>query len=185
MLGYTDDGSGKAELAESWETPDDVTYLFNFAPGRAVFQDGAPVDANAMQANMEFLQTDEEASLNARTNSGLANAASFGAVDDVTWRMVNSEPVGPTLAAFWTPGLSGALISPNAFETAHEHPVGAGPARPVEYRVGEHWLGRNGTATGITSTSTPTSWRPGSFPTRTTPGPNSLTGRSPMHVPPG
>ena len=64
VLGYTDDGSGKAELAESWETPDDVTYLFNFAPGRAVFQDGAPVDANAMQANMEFLQTDEEASLN-------------------------------------------------------------------------------------------------------------------------
>ena len=141
VLGYTDDGSGKAELAESWETPDDVTYLFNFAPGRAVFQDGAPVDANAMQANMEFLQTDEEASLNARTNSGLANAASFGAVDDVTWRMVNSEPVGPTLAAFWTPGLSGALISPNAFETAHTDPVGAGPARPVEYRVGEHWLG--------------------------------------------
>ncbi len=141
VLGYTDDGSGKAELAESWETPDDVTYLFNFAPGRAVFQDGAPVDANAMQANMEFLQTDEEASVNARTNSGLANAASFGAVDDVTWRMVNSEPVGPTLAAFWTPGLSGALISPNAFETAHTDPVGAGPARPVEYRVGEHWLG--------------------------------------------
>ncbi len=141
VLGYTGDGSGKAELAESWETPDDVTYLFNFAPGRAVFQDGAPVDANAMQANMEFLQTDAEASVNTRTNSGLANAASFGAVDDVTWRLVNSEPVGPTLAAFWTPGLSGALISPNAFETTHLDPVGAGPARPVEYRVGEYWLG--------------------------------------------
>ena len=141
VLGYTDDGSAKAELAESWEIPDDVTYLFNFAPGRAVFQDGAPVDANAMQANMEFLRTDAEASVNARTNSGIANAASFEAVDDVTWRLVNSEPVGPTLAAFWTWGLSGALISPNAFETAHTHPVGAGPARPVEYRVGEYWLG--------------------------------------------
>ncbi len=141
VLGYTDDGSAKAELAESWEIPDDVTYLFNFAPGRAVFQDGAPVDANAMQANMEFLRTDAEASVNARTNSGIANAASFEAVDDVTWRLVNSEPVGPTLAAFWTWGLSGALISPNAFETAHTDPVGAGPARPVEYRVGEHWLG--------------------------------------------
>ena len=142
VLGFTaDNGSAKAELAESWETPDNVTYLFNFAPGRALFQDGAPVDANAMQANMEFRQTDEEASLNARTNSGLANAASFEAVDDVTWRMVNNEPVGPTLAAFWTPGLSGSLISPNAFETAHEHPVGAGPARHLEYRVGEYWLG--------------------------------------------
>ena len=142
VLGFTaENGSAKAELAESWETPDGVTYLFNFAPGRAVFQDGAPVDANAMQANMEFLRTDEEASLNPRTTLGLANAASFGAVDDVTWRMVNNEPVGPTLAAFWTPGLSGALISPNAFETAHEHPVGAGPARPVEHVPGEYWLG--------------------------------------------
>ena len=142
VLGFTaDNGSAKAELAESWEIPDDVTYLFNFAPGRALFQDGAPVDANAMQANMEFRQTDAEASLDPRGNSGLANAASFEAVDDVTWRMVNSEPFGPTLAAFWTPGLSSELISPNAFETAHEHPVGAGPARHLEYRVGEYWLG--------------------------------------------
>ena len=140
-MGFTDNGSAQAELAESWETPDDVTYLFNFPPGRAIFQDGAPVDANAMQLNMEFLQTDEEASINTRTNSGIAGAASFEAVDDVTWRMVNSAPVGPTLASFWTPGLSGALISPNAFETTHTDPVGAGPARPVDYRVGEFWLG--------------------------------------------
>ena len=42
---------------------------------------------------MEYRQTDEVASLNTRTNTGLANAASFEAVDDVTWRMVNSEPV--------------------------------------------------------------------------------------------
>ena len=141
VLGYTDNGSAKAELAESWETPDDVTYLFNFTPGRALFQDGAPVDANAMQLNMEFLQTDAEASINARTNTGIAGAASFEAVDDVTWRLVNRERVGPTLGAFWTQNLSGALISPNALETTHIDPVGAGPARPVEYRVGEFWLG--------------------------------------------
>ena len=140
VLGYTDDGSAKAELAESWETPDDVTYLFNFAPGRAVFQDGAPVDANAMQANMEFLQTDPEASLNSITNSGLANAASFEAVDDVTWRLVNSVPVGPTLASFFTPTHSSNLISPSSLETAHTHPVGAGPARLVEHVTGEYWL---------------------------------------------
>ena len=141
VLGYTaDNGSAKAELAESWETPDNVTYLFNFAPGRAVFQDGAPVDANAVQANMEFLRTDAEASVNIRSSAGISNAASFEAVDDVTWRMVNSEPVGSTLAAFYDPLGSGALISPNALETAHEHPVGAGPARHVEYRVGEYWL---------------------------------------------
>ena len=94
-----------------------------------------------MQLNMEFLQTDAEASINARTNTGIAGAASFEAVDDVTWRLVNREPVGPTLGAFWTQNLSGALISPNAFETTHIDPVGAGPARPVEYRVGEFWLG--------------------------------------------
>ena len=140
VLGYTDDGSAKAELAESWETPDDVTYLFNFAPGRAVFQDGAPVDANAMQANMEFLQTDPEASLNSITNSGLANAASFEAVDDVTWRLVNSVPVGPTLASFFTPTQSSNLISPSSLETAHLHPAGAGPARLVEHVTGEYWL---------------------------------------------
>ena len=140
VLGYDDNGRAEAELAESWETPDDLTYLFNFAPGRAVFQDGVPVDANAMQLNMEFLTTDEEASANARANSGIANAASFEAVDDVTWRMVNSVPNGPTLAAFWTPGLSGGLMSPNAFDT-NTDPVGAGPARWVEHVPGESWLG--------------------------------------------
>ena len=140
VLGYDDNGRAEAELAESWETPDDLTYLFNFAPGRAVFQDGAPVDANAMQLNMEFLTTDEEASANARANSGIANAASFEAVDNVTWRMVNGVPNGPTLAAFWTPGLSGGLMSPNAFDT-NTDPVGAGPARWVEHVPGESWLG--------------------------------------------
>ena len=140
VLGYDDNGFVKAELAESWEIPDEVTYIFNFPPGRALFQDGAPVDANAMQANMEYIASDPDAAGNSRAQTAIADST-YEAVDDVSWRMVKEKPFGPTLVGFYSNPGAGMLISPAAFETAITDPVGAGPARMVNYQDGERWLG--------------------------------------------
>lgn len=140
VLGYDDNGFVQAELAESWEIPDDVTYVFNFTPGRAKFQDGAPVDANAMQTNMEYVASDPDAAGNSRAQTAIADS-NFEAVDDVSWRMVKEKPFGPTIVGFYSNPGAGMLISPNAIETAVTDPVGAGPARVVEYQDGERWLG--------------------------------------------
>ena len=139
VLGYDDNGRVQPELAESWEIPNDTTYIFNFAPGRAQFQDGAPVDANAMQLNMEYVQSDPDAAGNSRAQTAIG-ASQFGAVDEQSWRMVKDQPFGPTIVGFYGNPGAGMLISPNAFETAITDPVGAGPARVVEYQDGERWL---------------------------------------------
>ena len=139
VLGYDDNGRVQPELAETWEIPNETTYIFNFAPGRAQFQDGAPVDANAMQLNMEYVQSDPDAAGNSRAQTAIADSQ-FEAVDEVSWRMVKEEPFGPTIVGFYGNPGAGMLISPNAFETAITDPVGAGPARVVDYQDGERWL---------------------------------------------
>ena len=140
VLGYDDNGRVQPELADSWEIPNDTTYIFNFAAGRARFQDGAPVDANAMQLNMEYVQSDPDAAGNSRAQTAIANSQ-FEAVDELSWRMVKEQPFGPTIVGFYGNPGAGMLISPAHFETAITDPVGAGPARVVEYQDGERWLG--------------------------------------------
>ena len=140
VLGYDDNGRVQPELADSWEIPNETTYIFNFAAGRARFQDGAPVDANAMQLNMEYVQSDPDAAGNSRAQTAIANSQ-FEAVDELSWRMVKEQPFGPTIVGFYGNPGAGMLISPAHFETAITDPVGAGPARVVEYQDGERWLG--------------------------------------------
>ena len=145
VLGFNDDASWKGELAESVEIPDDLTYIFNMRPG-AIFQDGAPVDANAMHANMERVKATSDAAGGTRNADGISRAVSMGAVDDASWRMEISEPFGPTLAAFQAFPGTGMLISPDKFDIAVTDPVGAGAGKYVSYAeddrfIAERWDG--------------------------------------------
>ena len=137
MLGFDDSAAVRPELASALEIPDDVTYLFTMRDG-AIFQDGAPVDANAVQLNMERIQATEAVGLVAE---GIARAATMAATDDRTWQMVNSEPFGPTVSFFQAyPGTS-LLISPQNFDDVATNPVGAGAMKLVEEVPGESWTG--------------------------------------------
>ena len=140
VLGFNDDASWKGELAESVEIPDDLTYIFNMRPG-AIFHDGAPVDANAMQINMERIRDASDAAGGTRNADGIARAVSMGPVDDAAWRMENSEPFGPTLAAFQAFPGTGMLVSPDKFDIALTDPVGAGAAKYVSYAEGDRFVG--------------------------------------------
>ncbi len=139
VLGFDKAGRIEPELAESWELPDDVTYIFNMRPG-TVFQDGAPCDAHALQANMEYLRNTEDLAGQARAQAGISKSISREVVDDLSWRMVNSEPFAPTLVNFLASPGTGMLISPNHFETTITNPVGAGPMFQTEYNEGENWV---------------------------------------------
>ena len=140
MLGFNDDASVKPMLAESVENPDEVTYIFNMRPN-TIFQDGAPVDANAVQLNMERVKEQSDIGGGTRNGAGVARAVNLGPVDDLSWRMVNSEPFGPTLAAFQGFPGTGLLISPEHFDTALTDPVGAGHLKFVSYTEGEGFVG--------------------------------------------
>ncbi len=140
MLGFNDDASVKPMLAESVENPDEVTYIFNMRPN-TIFQDGAPVDANAVQLNMERVKEQSDIGGGTRNGQGVARAVNFEPVDDLSWRMVNSEPFGPTLAAFQGFPGTGLLISPEHFDTALTDPVGAGHLKFVSYTEGEDFVG--------------------------------------------
>ena len=140
MLGFNDDASVKPMLAESVENPDEVTYIFNMRPN-TIFQDGAPVDANAVQLNMERVKEQSDIGGGTRNGEGVARAVNFEPVDDLSWRMVNSEPFGPTLAAFQGFPGTGLLISPEHFDTALTDPVGAGHLKFVSYTEGEGFVG--------------------------------------------
>ena len=140
LLGFDDQARVIPMLASNVEIPDDVTYIFTMRAG-AVFQDGAPVDANAVQANMERIRDVEDLAGGTRNRGGIDKADYFEATDAQTWRLVNAEPFGPTLAFFQQFPGTGLLISPEHFETAVTNPVGAGQLKHVVHEPGERWVG--------------------------------------------
>ena len=117
-----------------------MTYLFTMRPG-AIFQDGAPVDANAVQLNMERIRDVKDLAGGTRNRGGIQYADFFEATDDATWKLVNGEPFGPTLAFFQQFPGTGLLISPEHFDTAVTNPVGAGHLKHVVHEPGERWVG--------------------------------------------
>ena len=139
VLGFDKAGRIEPELAESWELPDDLTYIFNMRPG-CLFQDGAACDANALQANMDYLANTEDLAGQDRAQAGISKAVSREVIDDLSWRMVNSEPFAPTLVNFLASPGTGMLISPAHFETTITDPVGAGPMFQTDYNEGENWV---------------------------------------------
>ena len=134
LLNYDGGGRIVPGLAESIEIPDDVTYIFNLRPG-VIFQDGEPVNAEAVRLNYErLIETVDEAGGNLN-RAHIINSVSREAVGN-SWKMVNDKPFGPTLVEFYSSS-RGAPISPNHFDTAITNPVGAGMAKFDEYRDGE------------------------------------------------
>ena len=155
LLNYDEQGAALPMLAEAWEIPDDVTYIFSLRPG-LTYHDGAALDAASIQANMDRIVGIQEESVEATPNQRAvtlgATMASSEAIDDVTWRYTANEIFAPTLSLFYgkPPGL--APISPASFDSAITHPVGAGPFSFDQYiegdeltatRFAEYWNAEN------------------------------------------
>ncbi|MYD75011.1 MAG: ABC transporter substrate-binding protein, partial [Chloroflexi bacterium] len=140
LLNYDEQGAALPMLAEAWEIPDDVTYVFSLRPG-LTYHDGTAVDAASIQTNMDRIVNIEEESVEATPNQRAVTLgqtmANSEAIDGVTWRYVANEVFAPTLSLFYgkPPGI--APISPDSFDTAVTHPVGAGPFSFDNYIEGQ------------------------------------------------
>lgn len=136
------DGTPLPGLASSWEYSDDgMTLTLHLQPD-VEFQDGTPLDAEAVKANLERSQT-LEGSVVAPL---LTNIAAVTVVDPLTVALELSTP-DATLPANLA-GAAGAMASPAAWDDPNfdQNPVGAGPFELVEFVPGasfalERWDG--------------------------------------------
>ncbi len=111
-------------LAESWETPDDTTFVFHLRPG-VTFHNGQPLTADDVKFSFERIANPETASPWA---SQFEPIQAIEVVDPRTVRFVLKQPFGPLL-----PTLSAtyAAIVPQAEVTARgdlqQTMIGTGP----------------------------------------------------------
>ncbi len=133
-------------LAESWEIESETSWLFHMRPG-AVFSNGEPADAHAVEATYAMLRTG--IGLTYPITRELEGIVAMAAVDDTTVRIVTETPdilIPNKVASFKVvPPRYWAEVGPDGFAAA---PIGSGP-----YMV-ETW----GSAQ-IDMVRSPTAWR--------------------------
>ncbi|MGG5811424.1 ABC transporter substrate-binding protein [Falsiroseomonas sp. CW058] len=120
------DLSFRPELATAWEwAPDGLALTLTLRDG-ARFQDGAPIDAAAVKANLDRYRTARES----RRRTELRQVAEVVALDPRTVRLVLSEPFAPLLSVL--SDRAGMMLSPAVLgmgERVAENPVCSGPFR--------------------------------------------------------
>lgn len=110
-------------LAESWESPDPLTYVFHLRAG-VRFHNGRPLTARDVRYTFQSLLSGEIQSIKAATFSRIA---SIEAPDDVTVAFHLKEPYASFLFNL-TQGSMGIVPEGSGAEVA-QRPVGSGPFR--------------------------------------------------------
>ena len=127
LVSKNSDGEIIPWLASEWEESDDgLSWTFTLEDG-VTFTDGTPLTSEAVAANIAHLKDPETGSSTGYL--ALAKVASVEQVDELTARVVMSEPDSALLDSLSQPWL--AIESPRALERTEEEncesPVGTGP----------------------------------------------------------
>ncbi len=128
LVEYADDLSYVGDLAESWENPDETTYVFTLREG-ATYHDGTPVTA----ADVEF-SFGRIVDLETVLSSRVANVESYDVIDDrtVSIKLANVQ-------ADFLDGLTQiAIISEAIAADVENTPIGSGPFAFVEWVPNDH-----------------------------------------------
>jgi peptide/nickel transport system substrate-binding protein len=116
------------DLAESWENPDEKTYVFTLREG-ATYHDGQAVEASHVEFSYKRI-----AELDTVFSSRVANIASYEVVDTRTIKITLTE----VQADFLDGLILLSIISPEIAETVEQTPVGSGPFKFVEWVTNDH-----------------------------------------------
>jgi peptide/nickel transport system substrate-binding protein len=129
------DGNVAPALAESWETPDSLTYVFHLRQG-VTWHDGKPFTAADVKYSFERVLNPDTA---APQRSAIAAVSAIEATDDATLQITLSQPrlfFLETLANL----LGTAIIPDGAAENGDikTNPIGTGPFKVSEIRSGDY-----------------------------------------------
>jgi peptide/nickel transport system substrate-binding protein len=125
LLRYDDRGEPVGDLAESWENPDPLRYVFHLRPG-VRFHKGRPLTSDDVRYTVESILRDEVPSFR---KGDLVVIDSIETPDPATVIFHLREPFSPFLA-----NLSLGILPRGAGPQAGEDPEGTGPFRFVQLR---------------------------------------------------
>ena len=128
LVAYASDLSYVGDLAESWENPDDTTYVFTLREGMT-YHDGTPVTAADVAFSFDRVVEKETV-----WSSRLTNVDSYDVIDD---RTISVEL--KTVQADFLDGLTQIAIISEALALDIENtPIGTGPFKFVEWVPNDH-----------------------------------------------
>lgn len=129
------DGNVVPALAESWENPDPLTYIFHLRQG-VTWHDGSPFKAADVKYSLERVLNPDTGSPH---RSNIAAISEIEIIDDATIRIGLSQPRLFLLETFGN--LLGAAIIPEGAAENRDlktDPIGTGPFRVAEIRTGDY-----------------------------------------------